>query len=208
MAISLSLYDFFAHLVPGSVFLIAIMYGFQETWMKSPAFTTFTTAQLIGLGLVAYVLGYLIDPLGNRWYRFFRKNTPKFGLSEEAAVALQKNHPNIVINPRAMSWYVLLAYIKRQNLPMAQEIERFNVTHIMLRGISFSLISLAGVCCFKIFTASPAWPQALLSLVCMGAAYLLMQEAIKFRIWFYQSIYQSVIALELKPEQLPVGYRK
>ncbi|MEL7360096.1 MAG: hypothetical protein AAFN40_26630 [Cyanobacteria bacterium J06560_6] len=42
----------------------------------------------------------------------------------------------------------------------------------------------------------------------MWSAYLLMQEAIKFRTWFYQSIYQSVLALQLKPEQLPVQYKR
>ena len=187
---------------------MAFLYGFQEAWLRSPALTSLSTSHLLGLALIAYILGYIIDPLGNRWYRLFRKNMPKFGLSEKAAIALQKNHPEIVINPRAMSWYVLLAYIKRHNLPMAQEIERFNVTHIMLRGISFSFLSLAIVCCIKIFTAASAWPQALLSVASMAGAYILMQEAIKFRLWFYQSIYQSVLALSLKPEQLPVALKR
>lgn len=208
MSISLSLYDFFAHLVPGGVFLIAFLYGFHETWLRSPAFTALTTAQLLGLSLVAYILGYVVDPIANRWYRLFRRKIPKFGISEQAAIALQKDHPNIVIDSRAISWYVLLAYIKRRNLPMAQEIEQFNVTHIMLRGISLGLIFFALVFCLKIFTAPQAWQHAIFSLLSMAAAYLIMQEAIKFRKWFYQSIYQSVLALELKPDQLPVKYQK
>lgn len=208
MAISLSLYDFFAHMVPGGVCLMAFLYGFHEAWLRSPAFTSLTTAQLLGLALIAYILGYLIDPLGNRWYRFFRKKTPKFGLSESAATELTQDHPQIAINSRAMSWFVLLAYIKRRNLPMAQEIERLNVTHIMLRGVSFGLLLFSLVFCLKIFTAAHAWPQVSFSLLSMAAAYIIMQEAIKFRIWFYQSIYQSAIALHLKPDELPVSYRK
>jgi len=101
-----------------------------------------------------------------------------------------------------------LAYIRRQNLPMAQEIERFNVTHIMLRGISLGMLIFALVFCLKIFTSPQAWMQAIFSLLCMAIAYIIMQEAIKFRVWFYEAIYQSVFALQLKPEQLPVKYRK
>lgn len=208
MAISLSLYDFFAHLVPGSVFLIALLYAFQESWLRSPTLTALTTSQLLGLALIAYILGYIVDPLGNRWYRLFRRNVPKFGMSQAAANLIQKDHPNISINNNAMSWYVVLAYIKRRNLSMAQEIERLNVTHIMLRGISFGLLIFALVFCYKIFTAPQAWEPALFSLICMWSAYLLMQEAIKFRTWFYQSIYQSVLGLQLKPEQLPVQYKR
>ncbi|MEN8447597.1 MAG: hypothetical protein ABG776_21560, partial [Cyanobacteria bacterium J06555_13] len=71
MGISLSLYDFFAHLVPGGVFLSAFLYAFQESWLRSPAFAALTTAQLLCLGLAAYVLGYVIDPLAYRWYGLF-----------------------------------------------------------------------------------------------------------------------------------------
>lgn len=35
MGISLDLYDFFAHLIPGSVFVMAFLYGFQEAWLRS-----------------------------------------------------------------------------------------------------------------------------------------------------------------------------
>ncbi|MEL6491641.1 MAG: hypothetical protein AAFQ95_16920 [Cyanobacteria bacterium J06621_3] len=79
---------------------------------------------------------------------------------------------------------------------------------IKLKGISFGLLIFALAFCCKIFTVSQAWEPALFSLICMWSAYLLMQEAIKFRTWFYQSIYQSVLALQLKPEQLPVQYKR
>ena len=210
MGISLDLYDFFAHLVPGGFFLMAFLYGFQETWLRSAAFSELTTAQLIGLAVFSYILGYVIDPIGYRWYRMFRGNLPKFGLSTRAVEQLSKHHPNVVIDTQAMSWYVLLAYIKRENLAMAREIERFNVTHIMLRSISLGCLVFAFVFSSKIITTQSAslpviLSHVLLSLLSMGASYLLMQEAIKFRRWFYQSIYQSTLALKLTPENLPVA---
>lgn len=207
MGISLDLYDFFAHLVPGGFFLMAFLYGFQENWLRSTAFSELTTAQLIGLAIFSYVLGYVIDPLGHRWYRLFRGNIPKFALSKSAVEQLSKNHPSVVVDTHAMSWYVVLAYIKRENLAMAREIERFNVTHIMLRSISLGLLVFAVVFGSKVITAAHAPTQVLLSLLSMAASYLIMQEAIKFRKWFYQSIYQSALALTLTSDQLPVTYR-
>ncbi|MEO1621849.1 MAG: hypothetical protein AAFU53_12565 [Cyanobacteria bacterium J06632_3] len=208
MAISLSLYDFFAHLIPGGVALAAFLFTFQPPWFEPSALASLGTPQLLGIALLSYVLGYVVDPIGNRWYRVFRQGAPRFQLSRQAAKKVCSNYPNVAIDENALSWYTLLAYIKRHNLPMAQEIEQFNVTHIMLRGISFGVLMFAGGFCFKIFTAPQAWKQAIFSLLSMAIAYILMQEAIKFRIWFYHAIYQSVVALTLKPEQLPVKYRK
>jgi hypothetical protein len=214
MGISLDLYDFFAHLIPGGVFLMAFLYGFQEEWLRSPAFTDLNTAQLIGLGICAYLLGYMIDPLGKRWYECFRprrdsKAFPgnRYSMSENAVKQLVHDNPWLAVESGAINWYVLLAYIKRHNLPMALEIERFNVTHIMLRGVSLGLLVFAMVFCAKVISGTQALLYVGLSLLSMAAAYLLMLEALKFRIWFYKAIYQSALALKLEPEQLPIGYR-
>lgn len=96
------------------------------------------------------------------------------------------------MTPPAEHWYLRLAYIKHHNLPMSQEIERFNVTHIMLRGISLGMLVFAVVFCAKVVTNPGVLPYLALSLVSIAASYLLIREAIKFRVWFYKSIYQSV----------------
>lgn len=206
MGISLSLYDFFAHLVPGGVFLSALLYAFQEAWLRSPAFTALTTAQLLCFGLAAYVLGYAIDPLAYGWYRLFQPRRDSNDGAQAAAQSLTKEYPTIEVAPQTMSWFVVLAYIRRRNLSMAQEIERLNVTHIMLRGVSLGLLFFALAFCLKVVTAPKPWISVVLSLLSMAASYSLMQNAIKFRRWFYKSIYQSVLALNLKPEQIPVQY--
>lgn len=207
MGISLDLYDFFAHLIPGGFFVMAFLYRFQEPWLRSPAFSQLSTAHLLAIALLSYVLGYVIDPLSSRWYKFFRPESNSFSLSKKAAQTLCQNHPQLHINAQKMSWYVVLAYIKRYNLPMAQEIERFNVTHIMLRGISLGLLFFSLVFCSKILTGVRAEPYVFLSLLSMAMSYLLIQEAIKFRRWFHESIYQAALALTLTPDQLPITYR-
>jgi len=207
MAISLSLYDFFAHLVPGGVVLMAFLYAFQESWLRSPSFSALTTAQLLVIALLSYILGYVVDPLANRWYRLFRQKGTGHVVHQKSAESIAKYYKHISVDSNAMGWYVLLAYIKRRNLPMAQEIERFNVTHIMLRGISLGAMFFALVFCVKVVTHTQPWLYAVCSLLNMAIAYSLMQEAIKFRSWFYQAIYQFVLALQLKPDDLPVRYQ-
>jgi hypothetical protein len=206
MGISLDLYDFFAHLIPGGVFLMAFLYGFQEEWLRSPEFASLNPAQLVGLGIVSYLIGYIVDPLANRWYRCFRPGND-FSMSQWAVKSLMQEYPWLEIEPQAINWYVLLSYIKRHNLPMAQEIERFNVTHIMLRGVSLGMLVFAIVFGSKIITQNQPQVFVGLSLLSTAGSYLLMQEALKFRTWFYKSIYQSALALKLEPGQLPIGYR-
>jgi hypothetical protein len=206
MGISLDLYDFFAHLIPGAFFLMAFLYGFQADWLRSPEFATLNPAQLVGLGVVSYLIGYIVDPLANRWYRCFRPGSD-FHMSQWAVKSLMQDYPWLKIEPQALNWYVLLAYIKRHNLPMAQEIERFNVTHIMLRGVSLGLLAFAVVFGSKVITGDQPEVFVGLSLLSTAGSYLLMQEALKFRTWFYKSIYQSALALKLEPEQLPIGYQ-
>ncbi len=207
MGISLDLYDFFAHLIPGGFVLMAFLYEFQEAWLRSPAFAKLSTAQLFGIALLAYVLGYVINPLSKYWYNLFARKTNSFGQAENAAKSLCKDYPQINIDAQALSWYVSLAYIKRHNLPMALEIERLNVTHIMLRGISLGLLIFSFAFCSKMITGIKVLPYVLLSLLSMGMSYVLIQEAIKFRQWFYKAIYQSALALKLEPNQLPMTYR-
>lgn len=207
MGISLDLYDFFAHLIPGSVFVLAFLYGFQEAWLRSPEFAELGLVLLVGLGLLSYIVGYVTDPLANRWYRLFRSRSDRFSMSKSAIQSLCQKYPWMQMTPPAEHWYLLLAYIKHHNLPMAQEIERFNVTHIMLRGISLGLLVFSIVFCTKVITNPGVLPYLALSLLSIAASYLLIKEAIKFRGWFYKSIYQSVLALKLTPDQLPVAYR-
>ncbi len=208
MGISLDLYDFFAHLIPGGFLLLAFLYGFQEAWLRSPDFAKLSTVHLLAFALISYVLGYMLEPLSSRWYKLFQPKSNSFILSKAAAQTLCQNHPQLTIDAQGMSWYVVLAYIKRYNLPMAHELERFNVTHIMLRGLSVGLLFCCLVFCSKIMTAARAEPYVVLSLLSMAMSYLLIQEAIKFRRWFHESIYQAALALTLTPEQLPIVYKR
>lgn len=207
MAISLSLYDVFSRLVPGGLFVMAYLYGFHEVWLRSQPFTGLATAQLLGLAFISYILGYVFDPLGNRWYRFFSKCGPQYRLAEKTAERMFQYYPNVAVDSKALHWAVWFAYLKRRNLPMAQEIERLNATHIMLRSLSLGMLFASFIFCIKVVTGTFVLAHVLLSLLGLWAAYILMQEAIKFRTWFYQAIYQSVFALTLTSKEMPITFQ-
>jgi hypothetical protein len=45
------------------------------------------------------------------------------------------------------------------------------------------------------------------SLLCLAAAIISILESVKYRTWFYKALYESVIALIITPEQLPIKFK-
>ncbi len=101
-----------------------------------------------------------------------------------------------------MDWYIPYSFVKKHNLDMAQDIDKFNVTNKMLRTSSFGILLFAIIFTqFFLNGYSPVY--AILGVSCLIFAVILAREAVKFSRWFYQSIFHSLVAIIAKPEQMP-----
>lgn len=206
MSIKLGIYDFLAYTIPGGLYLLAILYIVIRLTPLSIDLWQITIIQFFVFTAAAYVLGLIIDPIAkNLWYRRFEtKNL----LTE---VLKELNTRNEIIDfptITAIDWYILLVYIRRHNMEMAVEIERFNAVQIMLRNVSFALLLYAILPIIDLVEYGFSFWQGLIVVSCFVASMVSLKQSIKFDKWFYLGIYETIAGLQLKPEFLPVTINK
>ncbi|HKX28157.1 MAG TPA: hypothetical protein VJ302_10715 [Blastocatellia bacterium] len=205
MPIRLGLYDFFARTIPGGISVLAFLYILHRCHLYNLSFANLSTAETAFFAICSYMAGFSIDRLANTlWYRLFQAQTR---LHDQTLTAWNERHSGIDIQYQEMDWYILLSYIKRHSLEMATEVEHFNVTSIMLRGSSFGIMVFALIFAIEFVSRGFHLKYAVFSVLCMLISIIMLREAVKFRKWFYQALYDSVVALIIKPEQLPIKFK-
>lgn len=205
MSIRIGLYDFFAQLIGGSFFLAAIFYILQKMLPIPISITNLSTTHLLILGVIAYVFGYATSRMAYFWYRVWQ---PKDLYKKTIEKLAQQLSDRMEVDIQAMDWYTLVAFIKRHNLDMAQDVVQYHAVSLMLRSTSFGLLIFTFIFCFEFLIGNRLLGYALLSVLCLFLSIILIQEAVRYHTYFFRSIYQSVIALLVEPEQLSVKFRQ
>jgi hypothetical protein len=205
MSVRISIYDFFAYTIPGGIILSIVLYITQKYQVLSIYFSDLSTLELLGTAVLAYLVGYFIDPISKTlWYRFFcPRNLHKITLND-----FNKRHPDIEIPFQKMDWYISFAYIKQCSVEMAQELEHLNVTNIMLRNSSFGLLLFGIVFAFEFATHNFMLIYLIASIMCLTAATVLVRQAVKYRVWFFEGLFQCLVALLSDPKQASVTVNK
>ncbi|MFM7449169.1 MAG: hypothetical protein ACKO24_11285 [Leptolyngbyaceae cyanobacterium] len=203
MGIAIGIYDFFSHAIPGGVVVAAILYLLQRDLLLSTNHTSLSVQLLIILGTLSYILGYVLDPFSLFWYRIFSPKNHHKKVIED----LDKNLLSVEINLQDIDWYTLLAFVKRNNMHMSQDVERFNVTSIMLRKVSLGMLIFAFIFSFEFIFINRLPMLVFLGVFCLVTSIVLIKESVKFKSWFYAAIYQSVAALVAEPKNLPVKFK-
>ena len=158
---------------------------------------------MLVIGVLSYIVGYVVDFItAKTWYKLFRRKD----IFESTMTDFNKHHPTIEVDFKQMDWYISYSFVKRHNLDMAQDIDKFNVTNKMLRTSSFGFLLFAIVFGVEFFLNKYSSLYAILSVTCLITAVILVCEAVKFSAWFYQAIFDSLIAIIAKPEEMPVKF--
>src|SRR6185436_1715773 len=148
MSITLSIYDVFANLLPGLVYLFAI-----NEFIKSVGFNGMDTsalpasAQTIGILFIGYLLGHLFNALTyNGWYMLFYRDSSRHDRnnmlsdSGKALQSLRNQYPDLdfgAFMPRDSD--ILFSALQVNNKDLADRIEITRVTAIMMRNVSFGI---------------------------------------------------------------------
>jgi hypothetical protein len=205
MGIKVGLYDFFARTIPGGIFLGALLYILRRYQIYAFSFASISTLEVTLFAVCSYIAGFIIDPIANNfWYRLFN---PGRRLHEKTMMEWNKKQPAIEIQAKEMPWHIPLSYIKRHNLEMAYDVERLNVMSIMLRGASFGGLIFTVIFAVEFISRGFLLRYAIFSILCLTAAIISILESVKYRTWFYKALYESVIALVITPEQLPIKFK-
>ena len=200
MSIKVGVYDFFAHLIGGSFLFAALLYIFHGLF-PFPVPAELSSFQIIALGAFSYIMGYAATPISSRlWYRFF---APK-DLHQQTIKKLNKEIPNMKVDFDVMDWYTLLAFIKKTNKDMGDEIEQYNAISIMLRTVSFSLVIFSAVFGVQFFSENLLWTYLVFSILCLIFAIIFVRASVTYHTYFFRSIYQTIVAILATPGQLSV----
>ena len=203
MSIKLGIYDFFAYIIPGGIVTAAILFVLIKHLGLVIDFGNLSIIEFVAFVTFAYLMGYTNDFIARKtWYKIFhRKN-----LFETTIADFNKRNHAIEVMLHEMDWYIPLSFIKKQNLDMAQDIDKLNVQNIMLRNSSFGILIFAIIFGVEFFSSGSSPIYAIASVFCLVVSVILARESIKFAAWFYTSIYQSLVALLITPEQLPIKF--
>lgn len=199
MNIRLGVYEIFSRIVPGGFYLAAIlqllvvMGVLQLDWQSVDNVSLLMS---LGLVVVCYILGEAFDMFALAWFRLFKRS----GYSARTfALFKQRHQDRWEINFKENDWPILLAFIRTKNLELAGEIERHNALSIMLRNASLALLLMA-INSFIQFLLVRSEIYIGVALIFLVISLLIIYESIKFRGWFYGSIFETMLAYRIDIE--------
>ena len=201
MSLKLGAYELFGRIIPGAFYLAVFaqagaLAGLYK--LDINAISQLSLAAILVLGFIAYILGTAFNLLSTLWIRLFRPKDP----IETALDKFRKRNPDWNIHFKASDWYVLRAYIRRQNLALAEDvIERPNAFSLMLRNISLAMIFLAVVQIAAFITTGQVVYIALtISFILFSL--LLGREARYFSVLFYSTIFETIMSFKIDLEDM------
>ncbi len=201
MNIKLGTYEIFSRIVPGSLYIFAVvqlLMVLEVIDINWHIMNDVSIVSSIGVFIAAYIVSEALDRLALVWFRIFRKR----GFSAQVLVDFKIRHQDKwKIDFEDNDLHTLLAYIRTKDLELSGEIERHNAISIMLRNVSFGLLLIAFnvVIMFMLHRDSL---YLIAGFVVLIFSIVIIREAIKFRQWFYSGIFETIIAYRLDLEKI------
>ncbi len=198
MSISLSIYDVFANLLPGLVYLFAINEFIKSIGYKGMDVSTLpSSAQTIGILFIGYLLGHLFNALTyNGWYLLFYRESSYHDRnnmksdSGKALTSLRNQYPDLDFGnfmPRDSD--ILFSALQVNNKDLAERIEITRVTAIMMRNVSFGLF-IFGMVEIIYAVRDASLNNILIVLACVIASRLSLTQTAKYYHWFFKDVFR------------------
>lgn len=198
MSSRLGIYDIFARIVPGGLYLASFVeFARVLHWISFDWATTLNKLEIvpsIGLAIIAFILGSALDAISVRWHALFR--LPSKGLT-----AFKEEHWDWKIKFQDKDWAILRAYVYTQDLNVADQIERHNALSIMMRNISLGLALLSVAELIQLIKTIDV-RFGILVVILLFLSYQAAIQARNMQDWFYRSIYETMIAYRLNLEDI------
>ncbi len=201
MSIRIGIYDFFAHTLPGGLYLLALLYSFN---LVDPVFIQIVPKDLsiidfLLLGAASYILGLLCTPIAFKFWKVLNRSP---NVQAEALQRVKKRFPHFELRCNGREWPILHARIEILNEELGARVDKHRATGIMLRNAIMAFVALSLV---SFSTAAVRGPRSLEVLVGIGflvAAYLSNHECRKYLRWSYSLIFEATIADGLKSSEI------
>lgn len=200
MNLRLGIYEIFSRIIPGGLYIVVLVQLLSTLGIVKfsllQVVNDLSLAMSIGLVVVAYILGGAFDNLSLALFQIFKRKD----LSAQRLEYFKKSYQDHwQIDFHDYDWHVLLALIRTKNLELASELDRHNALSIMLRNVSLGLLFMVGNSVIR-FIVSRETSNIFIALAMLVISMLVLRESVKFRGWFYDSIYQTVLAYRINLE--------
>ena len=102
MSIRISIYDFFAYTIPGSIYLFIAIYActifgiVHIDWLS----LDLSVVQIIVIAGLAYITGLIFEPIAKLWYRLFKPRN----FADTVLKEFKHLHPSLEVRFRAADW--------------------------------------------------------------------------------------------------------
>lgn len=184
MTFVISIYDLFAYMIPGSLYITLFAYiGDRVGWfdlidaIKSPSILV-----LIGLAIASYIVGQATYRLGALLERLNRSaDTRDFSLTKATFIERDGINPDRPF--LKLSAAVLLAAAELNNKDAAVEISRLRAVGIMMRNVAVPLLLAAITAAVEIFTGPQPFFAGLAGLLLVLVAAGCVRRGSTLRIW-------------------------
>lgn len=202
MSIRVSLYDFFAYMIPGVFYILIAVFGLvlfgiiqlDPTLLSNLSLFMFLV--LVGAG---YVLGQLIDAVAYIWMRLLRGRNK---IAREKAFELfHQRYPWIELHFKPEEWAILLQALKIQSPDVEADIEQLNAMSIMLRNISLGLLITSFIFFMAFITVYTHIGNLALAIIALALSFVAIDRCDIRRRWFYMSIFQVFATYHLVQEK-------
>jgi hypothetical protein len=191
MALILGVFDLLAYAIPGSLYLAVFAYASHRAgWIDVPSVLQVPTVLLlIGLGVVAFLLGQASFPLGSR---LDRRNP--FGADDPTEEAkeqfLRRNSGAAERRFLRSDPFTLLAALEADDNEAAAEVSRLRATGLMLSTSVPPLVLGAVVAVVEVFTSSIPLFAGLTGVLLVLVAVGCLRQAAMFRTWAVVRTYE------------------
>lgn len=199
MNIRLGIYEVFSRIVPGGLYVAAIVQflsilGIVDINLQ--VVNDLSLVVLIGFVVIAYILGGAFDNLALLLFGLFKG--PNLS-GRTFAKFKDKYQGRWQIDFEKYDFPVLLAFIRTKNLELAGELDRHSALSIMLRNVSLGLLFMAVNSSIQFFISGNSI-NIFASIVLLVVSVLIIREAVKFRVWFYEGIFETILAYRIDLE--------
>jgi hypothetical protein len=190
MSFTLGLYDLFANIIPGFIYLFIVNETLREFGLVHIDVTTIDNlSYFLLLGVVAYLVGHNMDFLSYRlWVRVFYRDHPE----DRAYKQFRSIYPEleIQVNPRHVQLF--FGAIKFAKPELANDIEKNKVICLMLRNVSFaSILFFVSESLIILFTGF-SWMNLTIAILSLIASLVTLKRADMFNVLFYKMVFEHV----------------
>lgn len=189
MSVTLGIYDIFANIIPGFLYLfvfneMARAFGLPYLDLAQSA----TLPSLVLLTLSAYLVGIVMDTISYRfWYRVFYRVFSEY----EAYNQFKERYSELDIQFRPEHTSLLFNIIRQRNYDLANDIEKNKVISIMLRNVSLALFLLSIPELYLTFNAGFHVPNLIFAIVALLGSIITINRANSLSAYFDKQIFEN-----------------